>query len=128
MQWSVPNSSLQPLILKKTEVYLISAGTYPDAFKSKGRNFGRPRRLFERTVIHCCRNLRLLLTVTPMCLPQILRSEGLEERISHPVFCVQPKLISFPGSGNGIGQRHLTVAGWDFGDGWDEPLRLMRLQ
>lgn len=73
MQWSVPNSSLQPLILKKTEVYLISAGTYPDAFKSKGRNFGRPQRLFERTVIHCCRNLRLLLTVTPMCLPQILR-------------------------------------------------------
>lgn len=128
MQYVTPNSPLQSLALTKTEVCLTSAGAYPDAPKSKGRDVGRPRRLTEGTVIHRCRNLRLLLTVTPMCLPQIRRDlKGLEERISHPCILCSPKLISFPGSGNGIGQRHLAAASWDFGDGWDEPLLLTRL-
>lgn len=110
-------------------MHLTSAGAYLDASESKGRNFGRPHRLFERTVMHCGRNLRPLLTVTPMCLPQILRDlKDLEERISHPCRLCSPKLISFPGSGNGIGQRHLAVSGWDFGDGWDEPSPLVRWQ
>lgn len=91
--------------------------------KAKRQISGRSHGLFERTVIHCCRNLRLLLTVTTMCLPQILRElKGLGEGISHPCILHSPKLISFPGSGNGIGQRHLAVLGWDFGNGWDEPL------
>lgn len=58
--------------------------------------------------------------------PNTQRPEGLEERISHPCILCSPKLISFSGFGNGIGQRHLAVAGWGSGDGWDEPLCLMR--
>lgn len=56
------------------------------------------------------------------------RSGGTRGRDFPSLYSVFIRLISFPGSGNRIGQRHLAVPGWDFGNGWDEPLPPMRLQ
>lgn len=68
-------------------MHVTSAGVILTHPKAKRQISGRPHRLFERTVIHCCRNLRLPCTVTPMRLPQTPRDlKGLEEGI-FPTLC-----------------------------------------
>lgn len=84
---------------------------------------------FEGTVIYCCKKSQTsVYSKTHVPCSNTKGSEGIGGRDFPSRILYSPKLISFPGSSNRIGQRHLAVSGWDFGNSLDEPLPPMRLQ
>lgn len=126
----IPNSSVQSIIFKIRGLKCIwlQLGLILMHPKAKGQISGRPHRLFERTVIIAAGIFDYCVLQHPRA---FLKHQGIwrdwRKGLPSPVFWIHQSW-SLPGSGNGVGQRHLAVSDWDFGDSWDEPLPLMRLQ